>query len=126
MVPAHTDVPASDFCRAVNDILARIGDKWSVLIVMSLGDGTFRFNELKRRTNGISQRMLTLTLRGLERDGLVERDFVATIPPKVSYRLTELGRSLHGPIGALGQWAIEHRGIVEQARTRYDERSPPI
>ena len=125
MVPAHTDVPASDRCRAVNDILARIGDKWSVLIVMSLGDGTFRFNELKRRTEGISQRMLTLTLRGLERDGLVERDFVPIIPPKVSYRLTELGRSLRGPVGALGQWAIEHRGTVEQARTRYDGRSPP-
>ena len=125
MVPAHTDVPASDRCRAVNDILARIGDKWSVLIVMSLGDGTFRFNELKRRTDGISQRMLTLTLRGLERDGLVERDFVPIIPPKVSYRLTELGRSLRKPVGALGQWAIEHRGTVEQARTRYDGRSPP-
>ena len=69
--------------------------------------------------------MLTLTLRGLERDGLIARDFVPTIPPKVSYRLTELGRSLRGPVGALGQWAIEHRGVVEQARTRYDERSPP-
>ena len=125
MVPANTDVPASDRCRAVNDILARIGDKWSVLIVVSLKDGPFRFNELKRRTDGISQRMLTLTLRGLERDGLVARDFVPTIPPKVSYRLTELGCSLCGPVSALGQWAIEHRGIVEQARMRYDERSPP-
>ena len=123
MVPAHTDVPAPDHCRAVNDILARIGDKWSVLIVMSLGDETFRFNELKRRTDGILQRMLTL--RGLERDGLVERDFVPTILPRVSYRLTELGRSLRGPVGALGQWAIEHRGIVEQARSRYDGQSLP-
>ena len=125
MVPAHTDVPASDGCRAVNDILARIGDKWSVLIVMSLGDATFRFNELKRRTDGISQRMLTLTLRGLERDGLVERDFKPTIPPNVSYRLTELGRSLRGPVSALGRWAIEHRGTVERARAQYDERPPP-
>ena len=125
MVPAHTDVPASNPCRAVNDILARIGDKWSVLIVMSLGDAPIRFNELKRRTDGISQRMLTLTLRGLERDGLVERDFKPTIPPSVSYRLTELGHSLRGPVSALGQWAIKHRGIVEQARTRYDERLPP-
>ena len=122
---AHNDVPTPDPCRAVNDILARIGDKWSVLIVMSLGDGTFRFNELKRRTDGISQRMLTLTLRGLERDGLVERDFKPTIPPTVSYRLTDLGRSLRGPVSALGRWAIEHRGTLEQARTRYDARSTP-
>lgn len=126
MVPAHTDVPKTDNCRAVNDILARIGDKWSVLIVMSLGDGTFRFNELKRRTSGISQRMLTLTLRGLERDGLVERHARPTIPPNVSYRLTALGRSLREPVGALGRWAIEHRGTVERARVRYDERSLPV
>ena len=109
-------------CRAVNGILARIGDKWSVLVVMSLADGTFRFNELKRLI-GISQRMLTLTLRGLERDGLVERTFYPTIPPKVSYALTELGRSLREPVGALGQWAIEHRGTVERSRQLYDRRS---
>ena len=110
-------------CRAVNSILARIGDKWSVLVVMSLADDTFRFNELKRLVDGISQRMLTLTLRGLERDGLVERTFYPTIPPKVSYALTELGRSLREPVGALGQWAIEHRGTVERSRQLYDRRS---
>ena len=126
MDPANTDVPASATCKAVNDILARIGDKWSVLIVMSLGDGSFRFNELKRRTEGISQRMLTLTLRGLERDGLVERTFVATIPPKVSYALTALGRSLREPVTSLGQWAIAHRGAVERSRTSYDTRDTPV
>ena len=104
-------------------ILARIGDKWSVLVVMSLADDTFRFNELKRLVDGISQRMLTLTLRGLERDGLVERTFYPTIPPKVSYALTELCRSLQEPVGALGQWAIEHRGTVERSRQLYDRRS---
>ena len=104
----------------MNSILARIGDKWSVLVVMSLADDTFRFNELKRLIDGISQRMLTLTLRGLERDGLVERPFYPTIPPKVSYALTELGRSLREPVGALGQWAIEHRGTVERSRHLYD------
>lgn len=105
MEPEHTNVTvrkgnspkvtvshATDRCRAVGSILARIGDKWSVLVMMSLGDGTFRFNELKRHIDGISQRMLTLTLRGLERDGLVERTFFSTIPPKVNYALTELGR----------------------------------
>ncbi len=136
MEPGHTDVTVykgnspeiavgdgTDRCRAVGSILARIGDKWSVLVVMSLGDGTFRFNELKRHIDGISQRMLTLTLRGLERDGLVERTFFPTIPPKVNYALTELGRSLREPVGALGQWAIEHRGTVERSRELYDRRS---
>ena len=136
MEPGHTDVtvrngnsPAiaashgTDQCKAVGSILARIGDKWSVLVVMSLGDGTYRFNELKRHIGGISQRMLTLTLRGLERDGLVERTFFPTIPPRVDYRLTELGRSLREPVGALGQWAIEHRKTVERSRDVYDARS---
>ena len=109
-------------CKAVNSILARIGDKWSVLVVMSLADDTYRFNELKRLVDGISQRMLTLTLRGLERDGLVERTFYPSIPPKVSYALTELGRSLREPVGALGQWAIEHRGTVERSRDTYDRK----
>lgn len=135
MEPGHTDVTtrkgklpdmavghATDQCRAVGSILARIGDKWSVLVVMSLGDGTFRFNELKRRIDGISQRMLTLTLRGLERDGLVERTFFPTIPSKVNYALTELGRSLREPVGALGRWAIEHRGTVERSRDLYDRK----
>ncbi len=136
MEPGHTDVTAptpkprelpgrhmTAQCRAVNSILARIGDKWSVLVVMSLADDTVRFNELKRLVDGISQRMLTLTLRGLERDGLVERTFYPTIPPKVSYALTELGRSLREPVGALGQWATEHRGTVERSRQVYDRRS---
>ena len=135
MEPRHTDVTANErslperalshptvCCKAVGSVLARVGDKWSVLVVMSLDDGTYRFNELKRRIDGISQRMLTLTLRGLERDGLVERTFFPTIPPKVSYALTGLGRSLRDPVGALGQWAIEHRVTVERSREIYDAR----
>ena len=135
MQPGHTDVTVRPVeppqlagrhstaqCQAVNSILARIGDKWSVLVVMSLADNTVRFNELQRLVGGISHRMLTLTLRGLERDGLVERTFYPSIPPKVSYALTELGRSLREPVGALGQWAIEHRGIVERSRHMYDLR----
>src|SRR6185312_15014451 len=84
----------SSDCRAVSAVLARIGDKWSVLIVAMLGDGPKRFNEIKRQVGGISQRMLTLTLRGLERDGLVTRTVFPTVPPRVDYELTELGRSL--------------------------------
>ena len=118
----HSPIGAPDCCKAVGTILARIGDKWSVLIVMSLGDGTYRFNELKRQVDGISQRMLTLTLRGLERDGLVERTVYPTIPPKVSYALTELGRSLRKPVAGLGDWAVEHRQTVERARERFDAR----
>jgi DNA-binding HxlR family transcriptional regulator len=109
-------------CKPVADVLLRIGDKWSVLIVMVLGNGPKRFNELRRLIQGISQRMLTLTLRNLERDGLVTRTVLATIPPRVDYELTALGRSLLLPISALGEWASENRTKVEAARLKFDSR----
>ena len=109
-------------CKPVTDILVRIGDKWSVLIIMLLGSGPKRFNEMRRLVHGISQRMLTLTLRGLERDGLVNRTVFPTIPPRVDYELTELGRSLLVPISALGEWAYANRAIVEAARQRFDNK----
>ena len=96
---------ASEDCRAVSSVLARVGDKWSVLIIVMLGNGPKRFNEIKRMVGGISQRMLTLTLRGLERDGLVKRTQFATIPPRVDYELTQLGRSLWDAVEPLGAWA---------------------
>ena len=108
-------------CPAVSAILSRIGDKWSVLVVMQLGQGTKRFSMLKRQVEGISQRMLTLTLRGLERDGLVARHVHHSVPPKVEYSLTDLGRSLCGPVQALGAWAIEHRYEIDAARQRFDQ-----
>lgn len=108
-------------CRPVTDILNRVGDKWSVMIVMLLGPGPRRFNEIKRAINGISQRMLTLTLRGLERDGLVTRTVTPTIPPRVDYELTPLGQSLRCPIDALGEWAFAHRGEIDAARARFDQ-----
>ena len=104
----------------VSDVLARIGDKWSVLIVMMLAGGPRRFSELKRMVDGISQRMLTLTLRGLERDGLLTRTVTPTIPPRVDYELTELGRSLRGPVQAMGQWAQANRPAIDAARASYD------
>ena len=110
-------------CRAVNAILVRIGDKWSVLIVALLGGGPHRFNEIKRTIGGISQRMLTLTLRGLERDGLVTRTVTPTNPPRVDYALTELGFSLWEPVQALGAWARVHRVQIEGARTAFDEKT---
>lgn len=107
-------------CRAVSGVLARIGDKWSVLIVSRLGAGPMRFNDLKRNIGGISQRMLTLTLRGLERDGLVTRTVYPSVPPRVEYELTALGRSLLVPVSALGDWALKNCGKIEEARAKFD------
>jgi len=125
----HTNVPAlppsphaDGSCRAVASVLARVGDKWSVFVIMTLIGGPQRFNELKRTIGGISQRMLTLTLRGLERDGLVTRTIFPTIPPRVDYELTDLGRGLSRPVEALGKWAMEHLAQIEAARTRFDKR----
>ncbi|UFZ08275.1 helix-turn-helix transcriptional regulator [Bradyrhizobium ontarionense] len=116
MQPDHND------CRGVASILARVGDKWSVFVIMMLGGGPKRFNELKRLVGGISQRMLTLTLRGLERDGLVTRTVFPTIPPRVDYELTDLGRGLSSPVKALGEWAMAHQDQIEDARMRFDLR----
>src|SRR3954454_3038592 len=128
--PAHIDLPATPMpdrdhadCRGVASILARVGDKWSVFVIMMLSDGPKRFNELKRMINGISQRMLTLTLRGLERDGLVTRTIFPTIPPRVDYELTDLGRGLSQPVEALGKWAFDHRVEIETARAKFDGRN---
>lgn len=107
-------------CRAVSEVLARVGDKWTVLVVSTLGDGPKRFNELRRALGSISQRMLTLTLRGLERDGLVSRTVFPTIPPRVDYELTDLGRSLLEPVLELGLWARQNRPAIQQARVRFD------
>lgn len=107
-------------CRAVSEVLARVGDKWTVLVVSTLGDGPKRFNELRRALGSISQRMLTLTLRGLERDGLVTRTVFPTIPPRVDYELTRLGRSLLDPVSTLGLWARKNRPAIQDARKRFD------
>jgi DNA-binding HxlR family transcriptional regulator len=116
---------ASDDCRAVSSVLARVGDKWSVLIIVLLGDGPRRFNEIKRMVGGISQRMLTLTLRGLERDGLVTRTLYPTIPPRVDYELTSLGRSLWQAVEPLGSWARGHVKEITRARDKFDKRGTP-
>ena len=107
-------------CRSVAPVLNRVGDKWSMLIVMILAGGPKRFNELKREIDGISQRMLTLTLRGLERDGMISRHVTPSIPPRVDYELTELGVSLGEPVRALGAWAMEHIDCIRAAQSRYD------
>lgn len=118
VLPSNLHVPED--CRAVSEVLDRVGDKWSVLVVTMLGDGPKRFNELRRAIASISQRMLTLTVRGLERDGLVTRTVFPTIPPRVDYELTELGRSLLAPVNALGLWARLNRDRIQQARVQFD------
>jgi DNA-binding HxlR family transcriptional regulator len=122
----HTEVTVHDVqsteCQTVSSVLARMDDKWSVPIIMLLGAGPRRFNEIKRLVKGISQRMLTLTLRGLERDGMVTRTVFPVIPPRVDYELTALGRSLLAPVEALGRWAQEHQFEIAAARRKFDER----
>jgi DNA-binding HxlR family transcriptional regulator len=109
-----------DSCRPATEVLQRVGNKWTVLVVMNLWDGSKRFSDLRRAITGISQRMLTLTLRGLERDGLLKRTVTPVIPPRVDYELTKLGRSLGECVRSLGQWAVDNRKSMESARAKYD------
>jgi DNA-binding HxlR family transcriptional regulator len=110
-------------CR-VREILDRIGDKWSLLIIFRLGDGPQRFTALKRSVDGISQRMLTVTLRGLERDGIISRTMYPVMPPRVDYELTKMGQSLLDAVGSLMAWADSHLDDVDAARQAYDARPP--
>ena len=121
MKPRHKHLPAD--CRAVSEVLARVGDKWSVLVVTRLGGGPLRFNELRRSIGGISQRMLTLTLRGLERDGLITRTVFPTVPPRVEYGLTGLGRDLLQPVSGLSDWALRNQAKIARARDQFDNGS---
>lgn len=116
--PSH--LPAD--CRAVGHVLSRVGDKWSVLVVMTLSEGPQRFSGLRGKIGGISQKMLTTTLRGLERDGLVTRTVFPVVPPRVDYELTDLGRDLTVPVIALGEWARRNQEAIESARGAFDAR----
>jgi len=120
---SHKHVPHGA-CIAVREVLNRVGDKWSVLIVQLLADGPRRFSQLRHAIEGISQRMLTLTLKGLERDGLVIRTVYPSLPLRVEYELTDLGRTLRKPIQAIANWAQENRERIQQSRNRYDAKSP--
>ncbi|MEZ4502988.1 MAG: helix-turn-helix domain-containing protein [Dehalococcoidia bacterium] len=114
---------AADACE-VREVLDRVGDKWSVYVIHMLGGGTMRFSELRRGIEGISQRMLTVTLRGLERDGLVSRTVYPVVPPRVDYSLTALGETLLDAVCALFEWSEQHREDIDAARARYDDRDP--
>lgn len=113
----------ADVCGAISDMLARIGDKWSLLIVRTLGAGPMRFNELRRSIADISQKMLSSTLKVLERDGLVVRTVIPSVPPKVEYALTDLGRELLVPVSALAEWTAVNSARIIAARTDYDDRT---
>ena len=112
--------PSSPVCRTISTLLSRIGDKWTVLVVQTLAEGPKRFNELRREIPSVSQRMLTLTLRNLERDGLVSRTVTPSIPPRVDYELTKLGQSLQKPICGLANWATENVEAIHEAQARFD------
>jgi DNA-binding HxlR family transcriptional regulator len=119
-VPAR-HLPSGE-CPKISQVLARIGEKWSVLIIIMLAERSRRFSELKRAIGGVSQRMLTLSLRGLERDGLVKRTVFPVVPPRVEYELTPLGQSLRAPVSALGEWARGHLAEIDAAREAFDRR----
>jgi DNA-binding HxlR family transcriptional regulator len=126
LIPGHTEMtiqlpdPATEDCRALSSIMARVGDKWTVLIVVLLGDGPKRFNEIRRMVGGISQRMLTFTLRGLERDGLVTRTVFPTTPQRVDYELTKLGSTLWEAVEPLSSWARAHLSEILTSWERFD------
>jgi DNA-binding HxlR family transcriptional regulator len=111
-------------CRRAGDILARLGDKWTILLLMVLGDRRMRFTELHRTITGISQRMLTVTLRNLEHDGILIRTVYPTIPPRVEYELSDRGRSLKVALAPIGNWVMENQNDIEEARERLREQSP--
>lgn len=109
-------------CQRISEMLSRIGDKWTLLVVRALGNGPRRFSALKRGLGSISQKMLTRTLRNLERDGLVSRKVTPSTPPQVEYALTAMGEDLFGPIAALSDWTITHADCIDAARAAYDAR----
>src|SRR5436305_12735968 len=111
--------PSNPVCRTISTLLSRVGDKWTALVVQTLADGPRRFNELRREIPSVSQRMLTLTLRNLERDGLVNRTVTPSIPPRVDYELTALGKSLQKPICGLATWATENVEAIHAAQARF-------
>jgi len=124
MSQRNTDVPAQVMAEAcpVREVLDRVAGKWSILVVVTAARGPVRFTELERAIEGISRRMLTLTLRNLERDGLLERTVYPTVPPKVEYELTPIARELHASLLSLTDWAERHRATITTARHDYDQR----
>jgi DNA-binding HxlR family transcriptional regulator len=121
MKPRHPKL--TEECQSISEVLSRVGDKWTVLVVNFLGGGPMRFSELQRAVDGISHKMLTTTLRNLERDGFCTRTVFPSVPPHVEYELTKLGRDLLVPVKALANWALANRPRIDDARRRFDGRN---
>jgi DNA-binding HxlR family transcriptional regulator len=119
----RTHLPETGGCQRISELLSRVGDKWSVLVIAYLGHGPLRFSELQRQVAPISQKMLTTTLRALERDGLVTRTVYPTIPPRVDYELTDLGRDLLKPINGLTDWALKNSDRIDAARAKFEKKA---
>lgn len=117
-----TDLDTGPACDLAKTMLSHVGSKWSPLVVTHLAEGPLRFSDLKRALPGISQRILTLTLREMERDGLVTRHVTPTIPPRVDYSLTDLGQELHEAVAALGRWSLERADRIASAQADFDRR----
>ncbi len=129
-MPTHTSSPDGRFdvlaaACPTRQVINRIGDRWSLLVISALEAGTLRFREVQHAVGGVSQKMLTQTLRALERDGLVRRDIYASVPPKVEYSLTQLGRGLSERLAAIRVWAYDNMDNIEVARAEFDSRTVP-
>lgn len=118
-----TEEHSPEGCRPIGEVLSRIGDKWTILLLRALGDKRMRFNELHRSIEGISQRMLTVTVRNLERDGLLIRTVYPTIPPRVEYELSDLGRSLKEALAPVGAWVMANQRNIDEARRVFDSKA---
>lgn len=114
----------AEVCREVGEILGTVGSKWAILVIRTLSEGPLRFSELRRALSAVTQKVLTSTLRDLERDGYVKRTVTPTKPPRVDYELTRLGRDLMVPVNAMAHWALEHRPQVRSARRKFDAQKP--
>lgn len=122
--PIETNQKEDDaVCSTISELFSRIGDKWTIQTIRALGEGPMRFNALRRTVGEISQKMMSATLRRLERDGFVTRTVTPSTPPQVEYALTELGQDLQRPVCALAGWTIENAGRIEAARQQYDRRA---
>lgn len=122
---AHNFVPENTLsatdCKGLAEVLASVGDKWTIMVVGALSKGPLRYNEIQRRVSGISQRMLTLTLKRLETDGIVLRTLYPSVPPRVDYELTELGQTLRGALVPLHQWAARNKAVIAENRQKRSE-----
>ena len=125
-IPVPQESLAPSDCRGLADVLSSVGDKWTIMVVGALSKGQLRYNEIRRRVSGISQRMLTLTLKRLEADGIVTRTLFPSVPPRVDYELTELGQTLRAALVPLHLWAARNKQIIAENRAKSGSGTTPL